>query len=582
MSSRDDGVSRAGAGRHGPDAAEVGAELARVLASGCFEQAGRAKDFLRFVVEETLAGRAHRLKGYTIAVEVFGRSADFDAQADPLVRVEAGRLRRRLTEYYATEGQRNPLRIGLPRGGYAATFERAAPAAEAPSVDAPRASASSPPAANAKTAGRPSAQLLAAAGAVTVAAGIAALAWFLFANAPEASKSLPGLELPRGPTLVVSPFRNLSDSSDLDYLAYGITEELILDLNRFDLLVIAPVVESAPGAQGAERQSAYVLTGTLRYTPERLRITARLATPTGEQLWSEAFDDPADVATLLTTQERIAEQVARAVAAPFGPIFRAEIAETTRKPAQLWDTYDCVLRYHYYRRTFDPRDHALDADCFERAVAREPLLADAWAGLALVYVDEGLYGYNPRPGAPPLVRAREAASKALDIEGENRLANLAMARVRHASGDIAGFERIADRLLEMSPNNPDDLATIGALRGIAGDWERGLPLIDKALALGGPGHSPYAIGLALYALQIGDYDTALARALEVDTPNWYIAAMTLAACAALAGRQDIAERSMARLRALKPDFAFADVQKWRPTEALVAQLRAGLTAAGLD
>jgi hypothetical protein len=88
-----------------PDATEVAAELQRVLGSQCFEQSDRAKAFLRFVVEETLAGRGDRLKGYTIGVEVFGRPPDFDAQSDPLVRVEAGRIRRRLAEYYRHRGR---------------------------------------------------------------------------------------------------------------------------------------------------------------------------------------------------------------------------------------------------------------------------------------------------------------------------------------------------------------------------------------------------------------------------------------------------------------------------------------------
>ena len=95
------------------------AALERILRSHCFEHAGRASDFLRFVVAETLAGATERLKGYTIAVNVFGRPPDFDAQADPLVRVEALRLRQRLTEYYAGEGAADQVRIELPRGGYA-------------------------------------------------------------------------------------------------------------------------------------------------------------------------------------------------------------------------------------------------------------------------------------------------------------------------------------------------------------------------------------------------------------------------------------------------------------------------------
>ena len=101
-----------------PSSQEVRAELDRILDSRCFHQAGRASDFLRYVVEQTLAGEGARLKGYTIGVEVFGRPPDFDPQSDALVRVEAGRLRRRLHEYYAGEGADDPVRIDLPRGCY--------------------------------------------------------------------------------------------------------------------------------------------------------------------------------------------------------------------------------------------------------------------------------------------------------------------------------------------------------------------------------------------------------------------------------------------------------------------------------
>ena len=106
------------AGPTQPSPAEVRAALERVLASRCFEQAARSSGFLRFVVEQTLAGQGDRLKGYTIGVEVFGRPPDFDAQTDPLVRVEAGRLRRRLIEYYSDEGRDDPVRLDLPRGSY--------------------------------------------------------------------------------------------------------------------------------------------------------------------------------------------------------------------------------------------------------------------------------------------------------------------------------------------------------------------------------------------------------------------------------------------------------------------------------
>lgn len=107
--------------RH-PSREQVCAALDRVLASEPFTTAARSKDFLRFVVTETLDGRGTRLKGYSIAISVFGRSVDFDAQANPIVRVEARRLRQRLARYYAGRGRGDPVRIELPPGGYRPSF----------------------------------------------------------------------------------------------------------------------------------------------------------------------------------------------------------------------------------------------------------------------------------------------------------------------------------------------------------------------------------------------------------------------------------------------------------------------------
>ena len=115
---RDDSALQGSAGPTEPSSGEVRAALERDLASRCFEQAGRSSAFLRYVAEHTLAGQGDRLKGYSIAVEVFERPPDFDAQTVPLVRVVAGRLRRRFIEYYADEGRADPLRLELPRGSY--------------------------------------------------------------------------------------------------------------------------------------------------------------------------------------------------------------------------------------------------------------------------------------------------------------------------------------------------------------------------------------------------------------------------------------------------------------------------------
>jgi hypothetical protein len=94
----------------------IRAAVGRVLTSPDFDVPDRARRFLTYVVEEAIAGRGDRIKAYSIATEVFGRDSDFDAQVDPVVRIEAGRLRRALEHYYLTAGRDDEIVTTIPKG----------------------------------------------------------------------------------------------------------------------------------------------------------------------------------------------------------------------------------------------------------------------------------------------------------------------------------------------------------------------------------------------------------------------------------------------------------------------------------
>src|SRR5215469_10384883 len=101
---------------------QVREELDRVLSSKAFADSERHRRFLQFVVERKLDGRVSEIKESVIGVEALGRNGSFDPKADPIVRVEAGRLRARLSSYYESEGKGDPIRIELPKGGYVPDF----------------------------------------------------------------------------------------------------------------------------------------------------------------------------------------------------------------------------------------------------------------------------------------------------------------------------------------------------------------------------------------------------------------------------------------------------------------------------
>jgi hypothetical protein len=247
----------------------VRAELERILGGRCFEQAARSSKFLRFVVEQTLAGQGERLKGYTIAIEVFGRPPDFDAQSDPLVRVEAGRLRRRLSQYYAEEGRADPVRIDLPRGSYAIASSYHPPPAEVLLGPMPPAAAHEQDSTRNRRRWRRVRTVLIAA-VLLAGLGVVLVQQLELARQGSAPGVEPRARAAGKPPIVVQPFEDLGGGEPASGdLARTLREELLLLLDDPELFVVATHGSDAAGDTAA----GYVLRGSVRVTADDVRIT---------------------------------------------------------------------------------------------------------------------------------------------------------------------------------------------------------------------------------------------------------------------------------------------------------------------
>ena len=165
-----------------PTPAAIRAQLERILQSAEFRASDKQRNFLRFVVDETLAGRTSQIKGYTLAVAVYGRTERFDPQVDPIVRVEAGRLRRALAHYYLTAGKNDPVGITVPKGSYVPAFQMI--------------------------------------GSLPSGAGT------LISGRDERNQST-------GPSIAVMPIINLTADKEQEYFTDGLTEELTAELARY-------------------------------------------------------------------------------------------------------------------------------------------------------------------------------------------------------------------------------------------------------------------------------------------------------------------------------------------------------------
>src|SRR5688572_12475260 len=209
-------------------------QLERVLASVAFRQVDRLKRFLNFIVPEALAGRGDQLKEYVIGVQVFDKDSSFDPRADPIVRVQARRLRPRLGRYYREGGGAGAIAIELPKGGYAPVFK-------------PR-------------------------------------------DAPRGGRRSMAPTLAGQNTIAVQPLADQSPSHDLGYFCDGLRQEIIHSLAKLEALRVLAMPPGATAGGGyaidEAGHAAMVLTGAVRTSGDRVRATVHLVdTAKASSLW---------------------------------------------------------------------------------------------------------------------------------------------------------------------------------------------------------------------------------------------------------------------------------------------------------
>ena len=343
-------------------------QLVRILNSGPFHQSQRRQRFLEYLVNETLAGRGERLKAYNVALEVFDRPETFDPTIDPLVRIEAARLREKLREYYGTEGQSDAIHIDLPKGTYAPLIEFREGEQQVKSVSKRRMRWQTTV---------PVLALILVLGAVG--------AWLtrdLWGPAPEGAAEHPVIGMPEGPAIAVLPFANLSDDPKQEYFSDGLTEDLMTELSRAsrDLRVLARNTTFQYKGKavdvpklGRELGARYVLEGSVRRTDDRLRVMAQLIdTQTGAHVWADRFDRK--MADIFLVQDEIVSQIVAKIAGNFGVIEINEAKSATRKNPDEIQAYDLVLRaQNVMHPEFSHETFSAAKELLRQAIALDPL-----------------------------------------------------------------------------------------------------------------------------------------------------------------------------------------------------------------
>ncbi len=508
-----------------PDAEVCRAQLRRVLDSPDFDATDRDRRFLAYVVEEALAGRADRIKAYSIATEVFGRDASFDPQTDPIVRVEAGHLRRALDRYYLGAGRDDPLAIGVPKGSYAPSF--------APRAVATASVAATPPAPPRWRVG-------------ALASVLAAVALVASATVWSARRDPPQPAEPDVPRLAVSPIAAIGGDAEVARIADGLTAELIGEIARFRDIVV--VVTPSDGAVAPR----YLLDGGVARETDEMRVQLKLRrADDGAVVWAESYSVRLDTEKPLAAEGRIASAAATAIGQPYGAVFQADASDGARRPAVDGDAYACTLAYFDFRARLDAAGYQSVRGCLEAAVARFPRYATAWGLLAEIRVDGMRFGLDP---SPDLEQALADARHALILDSGNVRALQAKMMALYLAGDFDGALRVGAVAVATNPNDTEVLGEYGYRLALSGRWDEGCPILQSAVARN-PGPLPYyETGLALCAYIAGDAKEAAARIRAAAFPQLPIYHLIAAALFAEAGEIEAAHVERDWLVANAPDL----------------------------
>jgi TolB-like protein len=574
-----------------PSDEEVREQLRQMLGCSEFNTSDRNRRFLSYVIEETLAGRSDRIKAYNIAVTAFDRSEDFDPLTDPIVRIEATRLRRAVEHYYLTAGKVDRIRIDMPKGSYVATFSYRLPV----STELPPDSSSQPIPPIKQEQAIPLAKRTWRWGIRGVTAILLLLVGMLSANlAWQHFRGEQWSAPSRDPSIIVLPFENVSADPRLDFISHGLTLEIINSLTRFgDLFVYGPdtslgLIQREPPALPSQAINAnYILSGSVFSTGQTVRVTVILTdSPTSRSVWSASFERNLTTSNLLTIQSDIAENVARAIGQPYGAVFNQTAEQIASKPTASLKSYECVVKFRQRWRDYDQRDYDEMRDCLERTIEADPGYARAYASLALLDIDTHRFGFGrDQTKVDPLQEALSLARRALELDPNSTEGYLALSMAYWFSHDVEASIAAAKRGLALDPHNTDLLAELGFRYAFLEQWDLSRPLIAQAFARNPATPSGYRIANFQYYYMHGDYETALKEALAVKARYVLYGYLCEAAAYGQLGDRTNGATAIAELLKIDPNYSEhveADLAKRGNSPNITRRVIEGLVKAGLQ
>jgi len=507
-------------------------EIQKILACPEFTATEQQRKFLSYVVNETLVGRADSIKGYTVATEVFGRAENFDPSLDPIVSIQANKLRRALERYYLLDGKFDPIVIDIPKGTYVPTFTRQK------SVQQDEASVDS----------------------------------------DKHSKS-PKL----WPILQITPFKNATGDAGKDYIGTGISTELAIAISQFDNFRVCYAREDANQIQVSELPK-FILDGEICQEDETIKLLVYLIdAETHIRVWSDICVSVDRLPDLYSFKDRVVHIIASKICGEFGVLPHIIRKETKHRPPRELASHEAILRYWEYEQLLSPDSFQRAFEALTHAVASEPDCSQTLVSFAVLYCticNLDIEGFDDPSG-----KASFYAEKAALLNPNNQRVLTGLAYARMTAGELSSAINEARQALELSPESLFMLDGIAWLLTLCGEWELGPELAQKVIKL-----NPYHREIAHDALWVnylrkGEYNLAYVEACSrkrYSTLFWD--SLIRASTCGLMGKTEEGEKFVNSLLQLRPDFPANGrklVNKFIKFQDISEKILTGLRVSGL-
>lgn len=537
------------------------AQLEKILGSNDFSASDRFRHFLRFVVEETLAGRKNELKAYTIATSVFGRDKNFDPLLDPVVRVEAAKLRSKLEQFYLrrTGSGKDRIKIEIPKGTYVPTFSLI----EGDATPDPEANNTS---SNEKNTPKDA--------------------------APEQTvkQEEAGYSSTKRASIAILPFSNISSSKEINHLLSGMAEELAIALTKFeDIMVIsahAMNIETSavndPGTISASLGARFILYGSAQLDNSIIRVRIKLAdTATHKTLWAEKFDEPFTATSLFDIIDTTVMHVAAQIGDSFGYIKRTLFKEFPVQRTGDIKAYEAILYYHHWAANLAENRFIKTKNALDKAIQADPNYALAHAMLADIYAAHYQWGYDLFPN--DLEKAIKLSRRAVELDPHGQYSQWSKAYCCYLTGDKEQFVYLARLAVSINPSDTNIAAAAGQKLTMAGNWEEGLELMHTAESLNPFLPSWFRTAIYTFHFYNNKLEEALIEAKRITSPDMAGPMLRAAALGAL-GQKKEANKELNDLFAIMPSFQNNHTKILKRIffqDSLIKALTKGLKAAGL-